>query len=185
MAVAQRMSEEDFQQFALTGAEGAWELHDGRLVEKPVVTWSHGDIVIELAHRLRLQLDRDQYRVFTELRVRRPPATVLMPDLLVVPTVCGQTLRDQPTLAIFADPLPLVVEVWSPSTGGYDVDTKAPMYEQRGDREIWRIHPFERTLTSWQRQRDGSYREMVHRAGSVTPMALPGVTIDLDNLFDG
>lgn len=184
MAVAQRMSEEAFQQFVLTGAEGAWELHDGRLVEKPVVTWNHGDIVIELAYRLRHQLDRDEYRVFTELRVRRPPATVLMPDLLVVPTAYGQALRDQPTLAIFAGPLPLVVEVWSPSTGGYDVDTKIPNYQQRGDREIWRIHPFERTLTSWQRQRDGSYREKVHRAGSVAPMALPGVTIELDNLFD-
>jgi Uma2 family endonuclease len=183
MAVAQRMSEDAFQQFVLTGAEGAWELHDGRLVEKPAVTWNHGDIVIELAYRLRQQFDRDAYRVFTELRVRRPPATVLMPDFLVVPTAYGRALRDQPTLAIFADPLPLVVEVWSPSTGD-DVDTKVPVYQQRGDREIWRIHPFERTLTSWQRQRDGSYRETVRRAGSVTPVALPGVTIDLDDLFE-
>jgi Uma2 family endonuclease len=107
-----------------------------------------------------------------------------MPDFLVVPTAYGRALRDQPTLAIFADPLPLVVEVRSPSTGGDDVDTKVPVYQQRGDRGIWRIHPFERTLTSWQRQRDGSYRETVRRAGSVTPVALPGVTIDLDDLFE-
>ena len=35
MAVAQRMSEAAYQQFVLSGVDGAWELHDGRLVEKP------------------------------------------------------------------------------------------------------------------------------------------------------
>ena len=35
VAVAQRMSEQAYQEFMLPGAEGAWELHDWRLVEKP------------------------------------------------------------------------------------------------------------------------------------------------------
>jgi Uma2 family endonuclease len=87
-------------------------------------------------------------------------------------------------LAIFSGPLPLVVEVWSSSTGDYDVDTKVSVYQQRGDLEIWRIHPYERTLTSWQRQPDGSYQETMHRGGSVAPIGLPGVTIDLGTLFD-
>ena len=77
-----------------------------------------------------------------------------------------------------------MVEVWSPSTGDYDVDAKLPVYQQRGDREIWRIHPYERTLTSWLRQPDGSYQETLHRGGIVALVALPGVTIDLDELFD-
>jgi hypothetical protein len=89
MAVAQRMSEQAYQEFVLSGAEGAWELHDGRLVEKP-----------------------------------------------------------------------------------------------GGDLEIWRIHPYERTLTSWKQQSDGSYQETMHRGGSVAPIGLPGVTIDLDRLWD-
>jgi hypothetical protein len=50
--------------------------------------------------------------------------------------------------------------------------------------EIRRIHPYERTLTSWQRQPDGSYQEAMHRGGSVRPSGLPGVTIDLDRLWD-
>jgi Uma2 family endonuclease len=61
----------------------------------------------------------------------------------------------------YADPLPLVVEVWSPSTGDYDVKTKLNLYQQRGDVEIWFIHPYDRTLTTWRRQRDGSYLERV------------------------
>jgi Uma2 family endonuclease len=115
MAVAQRMSEDAYQQFVLSGVEGAWELHDGHLVEKPGMSWKHGDIVMLLGHLLMSQLDRAEYRVFTELRVRRPAATVFLPDLVVVPTSYGEAIRDLPVLAIFSEPLPLVVEVWSPT----------------------------------------------------------------------
>ena len=50
--------------------------------------------------------------------------------------------------------------------------------------EIWRIHPYERTLTAWRRLPDGSYDETVHHEGVVSPTALPGVEIDLAALFD-
>jgi Uma2 family endonuclease len=184
MAVAQRMSEEAYQRFVLSGVEGVWELHDGRLVEKPGMTFRHGQIPMLLGHFLLSQLDRHAYQVVSELRVRRSSATVFMPDLMVVPVAYSEEIRNQPVLAIFSDPLPLVVEVWSPSTGDYDVDAKVPVYQQRGDLEIWRIHPYERTLTAWRRQPDGSHEETVHRGGMVTPVALPGVEIDLDELFD-
>jgi Uma2 family endonuclease len=183
MAVAQRMSEEAYKQFVLSGVEGSWELHDGRLVEKPGVTFRHGQIPMLLGHFLLSQLDRDAYEVVSELRVRRPSATVFVPDLMVVPTTYSEEIRDRPVLAIFSDPLPLVVEVWSPSTGDYDVDAKVPVYQQRGDLEIWRIHPYERTLTSWIRQADGSYLETTYREGIIRPVALAGVMINLDELF--
>jgi Uma2 family endonuclease len=184
MAVAQRMTEQAYLEFVQSGAEGAWELHDGRLVEKPGMSWKHGSILTRLIAMFHQQLNPAEFRVFTELRIRRPTATIFLPDLMVVPTSYGETIRDLPVLAIFSDPLPLVVEVWSPSTGDYDVDAKRPVYQHRGDLEIWRIHPYERTLTSWQRQPDGSYEETMHRGGIVTPVALPGVTIDLDALLD-
>jgi Uma2 family endonuclease len=183
MAVAQRMAEEAYEQFVLSG-EGQWELHDGRLVEKPGTTFEHNDIVTHLGYLLMQQLNRAEYRVFIESRVRKPADTVFMPDLMVLPTAYGEPFRGRPgKLAIFADPLPLVVEVWSASTGDYDVDTKIPIYQQRGDLEIWRIHPYERTITRWQRQPDGSYTESVVADGIVQPGGLPGVTIDLIALF--
>src|SRR5215218_3851979 len=184
MAVAQRMSEEAYQRFVLSGVQGNWELHDGRLVEKPGMSWRHGEIPILLGYLLLSQLNRVEYRVVTELRVRRPNATVFMPDLMVVPTAYSEEIRDRPVLAIFSEPLPLVGEVWSASTGEYDVDAKVPVYQQRGDLEIWGIHPYELTLTAWRRQPDGSYEETIHRGGMVTPVALPGVEIDLDELLD-
>ena len=183
MAVAQRMSEEQYQQFVSAQPDGQWELHDGRLVEKPGVTFRLGPIPMLLGHFLLSQLDRDAYQVVSGICVRRSSATVFMPDLMVVPTAYSEEIRDQPVLAIFSDPMPLVVEVWSPSTGDYDVDAKVPVYQQRGDLEIWRIHPYERTLTAWRRQPDGSYEATIHRGGIVTPVAMSGVEINLNEPF--
>lgn len=185
MAVAQRMSETEYLDFVLAVPEGAWELHDGQLVEKPGVSWEHGGIVMVLGHDLLDQLDPREFRVFTELRVRRTSATVFLPDLMVVPTRYGREFAGRPgALAVFSDPLPLVVEVWSATTEDYDVDTKIPVYKQRGDLEIWRIHPYERTLKRWVRQGDGSYEESMVRGGIVATVAVSGVTIDLDRLFE-
>ena len=75
-------------------------------------------------------------------------------------------------------------EVWSPSTGYYDVDAKLLVHRQRGDLEIWLVHLYERTLTSWKRQPDESYQASLHRDGTIPPVALPGVTIDLGALLD-
>jgi len=72
MAVEQRISEEQYQQFVLAQPDGQWELHDGRLVEKPVVTFRHGQIPMLLGHFLLSQLDRDAFQVVSELRVRHP-----------------------------------------------------------------------------------------------------------------
>jgi Uma2 family endonuclease len=84
---------------------------------------------------------------------------------------------------VYREPVPLVVEIWSPSTGSYDIDGKIPEYMNRGDQEIWRLHPYERTLKGWRRQADGSYQEFILSRGIVEPVALSGVTIDLDRLF--
>jgi Uma2 family endonuclease len=184
MAVAQRMSEQEYETFVQSHPGGRWELHDGVLVEKPGMSWRHLDISFELGHRFRSQLDRAEYRVFVEGRTRRPTTTIFIPDVMIVPTAYGIHLVDETRLAIFSEPLPLVVEVWSPSTGDYDVDTKIPVYMQRGDADIWRMHPFEQTLRRWVRQPDGTYRESIHRGGIVTLAALPNVEIDLDQLFD-
>jgi Uma2 family endonuclease len=184
MAVEQRISEQAYQEFVLRQPEGQWELHDGRLVEKPSMTWKHGRLSVLLGALLLGQLDGNVFHVVSELRVRRTAGTVFMPDLMVVPAAYDPEMEERPILAIFSDPLPLVIEIWSPSTCDYDLAAKIPVYQQRGDAEIWRIHPYEKTLTAWVRQADGSYQESVYRADVVAPSSLPGVTIDLNELFD-
>ena len=185
MAVAQRMSEQEYEAFVLSGVEGQWELHDGVLVEKPGMSWKQMASAALLGFLLQSQLDLAEFRVFYESRVRGPTDTIFLPDVMVVPVSYGEGIAELPVLAIFSQPLPLVVEVWSPSTGDYDVETKIPVYRQRGDLDIWRLHPYEPSLARWVRQPDGSYAESTHHGGVIELTALPGVTIDLDRLFAG
>ena len=179
------VSERTFQQLALE-EPNQWELVCGRLRRKPAMTWEHNDVGQELAGRLWQQLDRKQFRVRHNAgHVKRTAENYFIPDVFVIPMELTGPLRGRPdVLEAYDAPLPLVVEVWSPSTGDYDVDTKIPEYQRRSDLEIWRIHPFDRSLTAWKREPDGSYTETLYTGGSVQPVALPGVTVDLDTLFD-
>ncbi|MGH2615937.1 MAG: Uma2 family endonuclease [Thermomicrobiales bacterium] len=185
MAIETRISEQAYKRLVFAEPDQSWELWDGWPREKPGMTWEHSTIIVLLGHFLLLQLDRGQHEVLAEARVRRSTGTIYIPDLVVAPTAMGAALRGRPgTLAIFSDPLPLVVEVWSSSTGDYDIDAKIPEYQRRGDLEIWLIHPYERSLTAWRRLANGSYEETFYREGIVRPVALPGVEIDLAKLFD-
>jgi Uma2 family endonuclease len=117
--------------------------------------------------------------------VRRSPENYFIPDVFVFPLPLAESFRQRSdVLESYDEPLPLVVEIWSPSTGDYDVGTKLAEYKRRGDLEIWLIHPFERTLTAWRRQPDGSYTESYYTSGTVQLVALSNVTINLDVLFD-
>jgi Uma2 family endonuclease len=186
MSIAEPVSERAFQDFVLREPDAQWELHDGQLREKPPMSWEHNDVMALLNHLLQQQLRRDDYRVWANAgHVRRSAKNYYIPDVIVIPAALGHQFRGKPgTLPVFRDPLPLVVEIWSPSTGDYDIDSKIPRYRARGDLEIWRLHPYERTLTAWRRQSDGSYAETVHRDGVVRPASLPGVAIELATLFD-
>ena len=175
----------DYEQIALAEPNRQWELHNGQLREKPPVSHGHNRLLNRLDHLLQRQLNLDEYELRVGgSRVRRSADRHYIPDLLVVPVWQTQALEGHPErLKVLVEPLPLVVEVWSPSTGVYDVDSKLPEYQARGDLEIWRLHPFDRTLTVWRRQEDGTYPQTVHREGVVEPVALPGVIVDLDRLF--
>jgi Uma2 family endonuclease len=177
------VSEETYRRLALGNMQ--LELHRGQLREKPGMSVEHNDIADLLATLLRNQLNRGEYRVRENLgRVRRSADTYYIPDVAVIPTAMVQALRQRPgSLDAYSDPLPLVVEIWSPSTGDYDIDEKLLEYQQQGDLEIWRIHPYERTLTAWRRQPHGAYIETVYQSGVVPVASLPGVAIDLAEHF--
>jgi Uma2 family endonuclease len=179
------VSEQTFIQLALE-EPNQWELYCGHLRRKPVMTYEHNHVARRLLYTLAQQLDPTRFEVSLSLgHVRRSAESYFIPDVYVIPIELTHPLRGRrDLLEAYAAPLPLVVEVWSPSTGDYDVDTKIPEYRARGDIEIWRIHPFDRTLTAWRRQADGTYAESRHTGGIVEPVALPGVTVDLDTLFD-
>jgi Uma2 family endonuclease len=179
------VSEQTYERVALEDPDGQWELVCGRLLEKPEMTTEHNEIARVLHLELGLQLDRRAYSVAETARLRVASGNYRVPDVCVIPKSMVGNLRERPgTFAMYDAPVPLVVEVWSPSTGRYDVEEKLREYQARGDLEIWRIHPYERTLTAWRLLPDGTYTEHLYTDGTVHPASLPNVTVTLADLFE-
>ena len=186
MAIETRISNEAYERLALAESDRKWELANGALREKPPMTFEHNWLGQKLAFMLMAQLDWSVYQVRSDSgRIRRPNSTYFIPDVFVLLTEYTRPFRHRDDiLEVFDQPMPLVVEVWSPSTGNYDIKEKLAAYKHRGDLEIWSIQPYERRLTAWRRQPDGSYDEETFGEGSIEPVALPNVTIDLTALYN-
>jgi Uma2 family endonuclease len=176
---------ETYRLVAREDPEGRWELHRGALREKPSMSYDHNYSMMELGYQLRSQLNATQYQVRINAgRVARIDETYYIPDVYVIPVELTTKLRGRSDLLeIYDESLPFVAEIWSRSTGAYDVDEKLPEYQRSGDLQIWRLHPYERTLTTWRRQDDGRYEQEIVQGGRVRLFALSTVTIDLDALF--
>jgi Uma2 family endonuclease len=177
------VSVDEYERRSLAEPDRRWELHDGVMVEKPTMSMGHDLAQLELVRQLLHQLDATEYKVQFAARLRTSDGRFFIPDVCVTPVSQIEADPNRRRLNAYAEPMPLVIEVWSPSTGGYDIDDKLPAYQARGDREVWRLHPFERTLTVWRRQSDGTYSEQSISDRFVSPVAFPWVTIDLDAVF--
>ena len=180
------MSDEAFERLALDEPDGQWELYCGVPRRKPGMTFEHNAVTGAIHVMLANQLDRREFQVRSSIgHLRRPSRSYIIPDVFVIPRAAFEPKRGHPDqLESYTEPLPLVVEVWSRSTGGFDLADKLAEYRRRGDAEIWLIHPYERTLTAWRRRPDGSYDETLITGGAVRTVALPGVVIELDALFE-
>jgi len=182
------ISAETYERVALEDPHGNWELVCGRLRQKPAMTFAHDDSERLLAVSLIRQLDPAVYRTDQNtVKLRSPSGSYVIPDVCVLPAaLVRKAVAERPhEFGVFDEPMPLVVEVWSPSTGDYDLSEKLQLYQQRGDREIWLLHPYERWLRSWRRQADGSYTETRYwGVACITPATLPGVEIALAALFE-
>jgi Uma2 family endonuclease len=179
------MSEQAFQQLALDHPDEKWELCCGQLRQKPGMSYDHNRVGFWLSVQIATQVDRRRFDVRCNAGyVRRPTESYFIPDVIVVPVELTEPLRGGRGLEFYNAPLPLVVEVWSPSTGDYDIEIKLAEYKRRGDLEVWCVHSYERTVTAWRRQPDGSYVGTQFTGGAIALAALPGVTVDLDALFE-
>jgi len=182
MVLSQRMDAATYERIAAEPQHKLTELHDGVPVEKPVMSETHGDLMVEIGFLLRSALDPSAHRIrVNHAKLAVPGGSYYIPDIAVFPLARSESGSVRGDL--YHLPASLVIEVLSPSTGEYDQQMKIPGYRLRGDREIWLVHPYARTVTRWLRGDDGEYRESVLAGGTVSLAELPDVTIDLDALL--
>jgi Uma2 family endonuclease len=183
--VQMSVSQELYESVSVEDPEGRWELHEGKLREKPVMSYAHKEVMFEIGFQLGAQLDPDLFLVRSNAgRLRLAPDTVYIPDVFVIPrSAVGEMGANVPALDTYAEPARVVVEVWSPSTGEYDIDQKIPQYAVHGDREIWRVHPRERSIEVWVRAEGGSYSHQIQQGGTLSLRWLPGIRVDSDPIF--
>jgi Uma2 family endonuclease len=178
-----QVSERTYEEIAAAYPGRKIEIYDGEVRERPIMSIGHNRMESKLFLRLATQLEGTSFEVrMSQAPVRRSDRNYYLPDIYVVP----RSPSDKPlsTYEVFTDPLPFIAEIWSPSTGRYDIDAKLPQYRARGDLEIWRLHPFEKSLRMWRRTGTGDYNELTAGSGIIELHALPGVRIDLDDLFN-
>ena len=147
-----------YEEIALHDPDHFWELHNGVLVEKPPMTDAHHVVLVRMAGQLFPQIDFDVYDLRINMtRLRLDQDHYYIPDLAIIPVPGRLSLDDRTgNLEVFSNPLPFVSESWSPSTGRYDVLEKLPKYQERGDKEIWLLHPFRKEVQVSRRQPDGT-----------------------------
>ena len=97
------------------------------------MTTEHNEVETELAYMLRRQLDP---RCTGSDPTRGGPEAdhLLRPGCVRRSRELDRKSPGTGALEVFEEPLPLVVEVWSKSTGDYDVEEKLVEYRRRGDR---------------------------------------------------
>ncbi|MBK8758085.1 MAG: Uma2 family endonuclease [Actinomycetales bacterium] len=137
-----------------------YELVDGLIVVTPSPSPAHQRVSAELFFRLRLACSSTLRVLTAPLDVVLADDTVLQPDILVADPA---TFTERHVLGA---PL-LAVEILSPSTRRYDLDTKKSAFERAGCPAYWVIDPSGPSITAW-KLHEGSYRQAQHITGEAT-----------------
>ena len=108
---------------------------------------------------------------------------VVQPDICVI---CDPAKLDERGCIGAPD---LVVEVISPSTSKKDLNQKFFLYEKAGVQEYWVVYPNDKAVLVFLLQANGQYDEgtpyeVIKGATQVSVHTLPGLVIDLEELFE-
>jgi Uma2 family endonuclease len=160
-----------------------YELIDGQAYAmSPGPNRRHQEVGFEIARQIADALEGSPCRTYVApFDVRLPRGneadddvdTVVQPDIMVV---CDRTKLDDRGCRGAPD---WVIEVLSPSSASHDQILKRALYERRGVREYWLIHPVDLIVTVY-RLVDGAYgRPDIYELKDTLPCGiLPEVVID-------
>lgn len=122
-----------------------YELIDGVLVVTPAPRFRHQEIVGRLFTMLTQACPESMEVVLAPFDVALSDDTVLQPDLLVA-TYTDITDRDLPRAPLLA------IEVASPSTRLFDLNTKRARFDEAGIGAFWVVDPEGPRLRAWERR---------------------------------
>lgn len=160
-----------------------YELIDGvAYLMSPAPSRVHQEVVGELFRQIGNALDGKPCRAYVApFDVRLPKGaepddlvdTVVRPDVLVVfdpAKLDARGMRGAPDW---------VIEVLSPSTAGHDQTLKLAVYERSGVRELWFVHPTDKTVSVYERKDAAFARPTISElGGNLASKILPHVIID-------
>ncbi len=131
---------DDLDRFPSDG--NRYELIEGSLHVTPSPSLGHQQVLANLHLLLHEACPPHLNVLFAPLDVVLGPATVLVPDLVVIPT--GIEGLDRVPVAPH-----LVVEVLSPSTRTYDLTAKHAVYREAGVGAYWVVDPEVPSVRAW------------------------------------
>jgi Uma2 family endonuclease len=136
-----------------------YELIDGMLYVSPAPVPRHQLVLGELFFLLRTVCPPGLLAMFAPMDVQPDRSNSLQPDVLVTrPTDFGP--KNLPVAPLLA------VEVLSPSTRLYDLNTKRFAYEKMGVASYWVVDPTDPgSLTAFELDGEGCYRQVAYVEG--------------------
>jgi Uma2 family endonuclease len=169
------------------------ELIRGKIYKmSPAPTSLHQKVALNLSLEIGNFLRRKKCQVFiAPFDVRLPInkkkskadediTTVVQPDLCVI---CDPDKVDVRGCIGAPD---WIIEILSPFTSAKDLREKFDVYEEAGVNEYWAVYPQEQTVLVYTRNAQGKYEGILKpyvRTDSIVPVTLPGLTIDLREVF--
>jgi Uma2 family endonuclease len=174
-----RMTVDEYLAWALEHP-GRYELIDGAVRQMSPETVRHADIKGQIYIALRQAIKRAGLKFFTMadgMTVRVAPNTAFEPDALVY----GEPRVDDDSIEI-PNPI-IIVEVGSPSTGGYDEKTKLPLYLALPSvRHVLIVNAKARSVTHHRKLSDGSI-VVEQLTGGILRLDPPGLEIPVADFF--
>src|SRR5580700_6425935 len=164
------------------------EIVHGESRVMPPANKKHADLIVELAHILRAQLNRREYGVADTgagLGIERVPLTYRIPDLMVFRTEArrqdrAETAENDPYIWTIPE---LIVECLSPSNRKGSVQELLADYTRIAVPEVWLLDPQFRQFTSYGFESGALSERLTSGNGPVTPLRLPQVTVSLADLW--
>ncbi len=177
-----RLTVAEYHRMAETGIlvqDARVELIEGEVIDMPPIGSLHAGTVDYLADVLRLPCDgraivRTQNPLFLSLHSEPQPDIAL--------------LRPRPDFYRSAHPTPadvfLIVEA-ADTTLAYDTQIKLPLYARHGVPEVWLADLPNRRFIVHRTPTPAGFQDVqtLTDLSAVTPLLLPGVSIDLSDLF--